>query len=139
METSLRELFRELSSGGIDVHADGGADDGAGGRGGGMAGGNGDSGGGTGTTGASVEALRTALAELSGTRFGAGKMDDAAEAMETILGKIYVVQSGLEIWWAVSESRRISRYWSACLLSSFVSHKSRRRTAEVFEEMPQRF
>lgn len=34
-----------------------------------------------------MEALRTALAELSGARFGVGKMDDAAEAMETILGE----------------------------------------------------
>ncbi|CAN0420800.1 unnamed protein product, partial [Ectocarpus sp. 8 AP-2014] len=52
----------------------------------GNGGGGGGGGGGTGTTSASVEALRTALAELSGARFGAGKMDDAAEAMETILG-----------------------------------------------------
>ncbi|CAN0342806.1 unnamed protein product, partial [Hapterophycus canaliculatus] len=86
VEASLRALFRELS----EVEGDGG---------GGSVGGAGDgveprpagvaragAGSSTGTTSASVEALRTALAELSGARFGAGKMDDAAEAMETILG-----------------------------------------------------
>lgn len=56
----------------------GGADDGAGGGG---------SNSGGGPRGASVEALRTSLSEVSGARFGAGKMDDAAEAMETILGE----------------------------------------------------
>lgn len=88
VEDSLRGLFRELSGGveaeGGPAGSGGGADDAAGGRAGtGANGGNG----GTGTTSASVEALRTALADVSGPRFGMGKMDDAAEAMETILGE----------------------------------------------------
>lgn len=42
---------------------------------------------GNGASSASVEALRAALAEISGARFAVGNMDDAAEAMETILGQ----------------------------------------------------
>ena len=69
VESSLRALFRELSEG---VQGDMG----------------GKSEGGTRTTSASVDALRMALADVSGARFEAGKMDDAAEAMETILGEM---------------------------------------------------
>lgn len=85
---SLRALFRELSAGtdGESVGpagGGGGADDGAGGRAGvGAAGGNG----GTGTSSASVEALRTALAELSNT-FPSRNMYDAADALDKILGE----------------------------------------------------
>lgn len=86
VEASLRGLFRELSAGGESqgsCAADGGA------RGGDDAPGwerSVEGAGGNGASSASVEALRAALAEISGARFGVGKMDDAAEAMETILG-----------------------------------------------------
>lgn len=74
VESSLRALFRELSEG---VEGDvGGKSEGSGA-------------GGTRTTSASVDALRMALADVSGARFEAGKMDDAAEAMETILGEMF--------------------------------------------------
>lgn len=89
METSLRGLFGELSAGvesegsaSVVGEARGGAGDAAGG-GMGQAGNDGTSA----TAGASVEALRAALAEISLARFGVGKMDDAVEAMETILGE----------------------------------------------------
>ena len=42
----------------------------------------------TGTTSASVEALRVALAKVPGERFALGETEDAAEALETILGEI---------------------------------------------------
>ena len=86
VEASLRALFRELSE--VEGGGSGVVDDATGAGRGAGAGSNsgGAGGGGTGTTSASVEALRTALAELSVSRFGAGKMDDAAEAMETLLG-----------------------------------------------------
>ena len=70
VESALRALFRELSG-------EGGGDEGK--R---------KEAGITGTTGASVEALRVALAKVPGERFALGTMDDAAEAMETILGEI---------------------------------------------------
>ena len=69
VESALRALFRELSGGGGD---------GKKGEGAGI----------TGTTSASVATLRMALARVPGGRFGLGKMDDAAEAMETILGEM---------------------------------------------------
>lgn len=78
VESSLRALFRELSGG---VEGDiGGKSEGSGA-------------GGTRTTSASVDALRMALADVSGARFEAGKMDDAAEAMETILGEMSHLRS----------------------------------------------
>lgn len=88
VEASLRGLFRELSAG-VESQAsscpvDGGV------RGGDDAPGwerSEEESGGNGTSSASVEALRAELAEISGARFGVGKMDDAAEAMETILGE----------------------------------------------------
>ena len=70
VESALRAVFRELSGGGRG--------DGRKGEGAGI----------TGTTSASVATLRMALARVSGGRFGLGKMDDAAEAMETILGEM---------------------------------------------------
>jgi hypothetical protein len=70
VESALRALFRELSG-------EGGGDEGKS-----------KEAGITGTTGASVEALRVALAKVPGGRFALGRMDDAAEATETILGEM---------------------------------------------------
>ena len=70
IESALRAVFRELSGGGRG--------DGRKGEGAGI----------TGTTSASVATLRMALARVPGGRFGLGNMDDASEAMETILGEM---------------------------------------------------
>ena len=70
VESALRALFRELSGGG--------GGDGRKGEGAGI----------TGTRSASAATLRMALARVPGGRFALGKMDDAAEALETILGEM---------------------------------------------------
>ncbi|CAM9448712.1 unnamed protein product [Discosporangium mesarthrocarpum] len=77
VESSLRSVFQELSVAGEE-----GASPGAEGSAGGM---EGEGEAAARNTSASVEALRQALSKLSNARFGVGKMDDAAEAMEAIL------------------------------------------------------